>query len=171
MICGCCGVSIDGFPTDIHQVFPQAGFEIPMSERRARVTRVGEDLCCIDSDTPAERLFLRCVLQIPIIYADKDIGLGLWVEMSAKDVERIVGELWEDSTAPPFAGTISASIIPGIPELNRVNVTVQLRGDDNQRPLLKATDDGELKKIQASGVTVPEWHAITKLWSGDAAKC
>src|SRR5215469_11890469 len=96
-VCGTCGGTHDGFPTDRAWKLPDDVWAIPEPER-SQVAKFDADLCQM-----GERHFIRCVLYVPFAQRDGDFGWGIWVEVGPDDFFRYIEVYAKDGRGEPSA--------------------------------------------------------------------
>lgn len=105
--CSVCGTEHPKNELELYYVRPDPVFALSKREREKRC-KESDDLCTIDS----QRCFVRGLLPLPVHGWDHPYQVGIWVEVSEADFQRI-RELWDDeaqSTTPPFEGTLANDI-------------------------------------------------------------
>lgn len=126
-VCGTCGETHAGLPTDHAFKLPDAVWAVPEPERSARAKHT-PDLCRLD-----QRHFIRGVLHVPLREAGDSFGWGVWVEVDRAAFDRYLALYDADGSAePPFAGVL-ANAIPVYEGSLGTPVLVQLR-DRRTRP-------------------------------------
>jgi hypothetical protein len=106
-ICTDCGQEhpLDRLEVAFHR--PDVVAEVGSNERQARVQE-GNDLCVLDG----KRFFVRALLPLPVADSELPYNIGLWVEVSRRDFERVY-ELWdspEQSQEPAFLAHVANDI-------------------------------------------------------------
>ena len=97
--CSSCGKWHDELPLDFGADVPDLVYEIPPSERKARVVG-NSDFFVIDE----ENYFVRGVIEIPILGHEQTFNWGAWVSLSEKNFKRMTELLNSDEREkePPY---------------------------------------------------------------------
>jgi hypothetical protein len=79
----CCGKQYNTLPLDFGFNAPDHWLEIPKDER-PKLGKLDSDVCFIEDD-----IFVRGVVEIPIIGLNQSFRWGAWTSVSAKSFKRI----------------------------------------------------------------------------------
>ena len=157
--CVVCGETHAGDTRDIRLGLPQPIFLLD-DEERSRRAYVEDDFAILHGE-PADRYFVRALLELPIDGEHGYFGYGAWVEVSQEDVAAL-GELWHDEDgwrSDPFAGTLANELHPyafteGLP------VQIRLR-DVKLLPLVELDEaNHELVRAQRNGISAHRAHEL-----------
>lgn len=154
-ICGVCGKTHAGLPTDHGYKLPDEVWAIPEQERPERA-KFTADLCQYD-----DRHFVRCILLLPFTETNGDFGWGVWVEVERSVFERYFSLYETDASAePPYPAKL-ANALPGYDATLGTSVLIQF-GDRQQRPsvLFPSDDQSRLALEQRHGIDGSRYHEI-----------
>lgn len=159
--CSCCGKQHSTLLLDIACDAPDHWYQIPESEREHRAKR-DNDVCIIDR----KDIFVRGVIEIPIIGKDDRFRWGVWVSVSDESFDRIV-ELWDApviENEPPKPGLLCNNISEYPPTLN-LKTYLHLRGG-NLRPSIELElTDHPLAVDQRQGISIERVEEIAVTFS------
>lgn len=150
--CATCGAVHPIGGTELVYGLPDAIFELN-GEARTERAEISTDICMLDG----ARHFLRGVIPLPVIGADRPYRIGAWVEMSEDDI-RVVLSLWEDesqSMHPPFNGRL-ANEIHGHTGSRGLKVEVRLTGPTTRPDIRVLPSGNDLYERQREGITAHE---------------
>lgn len=105
--CAVCGSEHDPEALELGYRRPDAVLELDEATRAASVFE-NDDLCVID----ARRFFVRSTLPLPLTGSNDRYQIGVWVEVSPADFDRI-GKLWTDpaqAVEPPMSATLANEV-------------------------------------------------------------
>jgi hypothetical protein len=91
--CKCCGKQFNELPTCFHIPAPDLWMELTEAEQESR-GEINEDFCFLD-----EHIFIRGMIEIPIIGEPEQFAWDIWVSVTPKSFNRYV----ELSQGPEFA--------------------------------------------------------------------
>jgi hypothetical protein len=106
-ICSSCGQRNNHLPFDYGSDFPDIVFELPESERKARVIS-DSDFCVVDN----RYYFVRGIIQLHVVDYVQDFAWGVWVSLSEQNFGRMV-KLLNDPTRekePVYFGWLSTEL-------------------------------------------------------------
>jgi hypothetical protein len=108
-------------------------------EERARRVKETDDLCAIwaPQDDDRHRYFVRAILPVELLDAERDTAWGLWVEVASADFHHVV-EKWSDADQvrePPISGVL-ANRVAGYPDTIGLAVELQLAGPTSRPKIL-----------------------------------
>lgn len=140
LICSVCGKPHAA--TDIEFTFkrPDDFVLIPV-EARDIGAQSSDDLCAIWGDSDAQhRYFVRGLLPLPVAEWSGPYSLGVWLEVSKVDFDRI-RERWDDvdQSCEPAMPASLANSVPFHPKTCGLSGLLQLTGPDT-RPEFKLID-------------------------------
>jgi hypothetical protein len=153
--CGCCGQKFNTLQLDVAFKAPDHWFQIPKDEREGRC-RLDSDVCFIDKD-----IFVRGVLEIPILGLNDHFRWGTWVSVSLESFKRML-DLWNapvvENETPKFGWLCND--ISVYPETLHLKTHVHLRGG-NKRPSFELErTDHPLAIEQREGITIARVEEI-----------
>jgi hypothetical protein len=154
-VCGVCGKTHAGLPTDQGFQLPDEVWAILEPERSTRA-KFDADLCRY-----GDRYFVRSILILPFTEADGDFGWGVWVEVERHVFECYLSLYQADGSAePPHSGTL-ANALPSYDATLGMPVLIQF-GDRKQRPsvFFPSSDQSALALEQRQGIDVARYHEI-----------
>jgi hypothetical protein len=131
------------------------GFELPdevwaLSEaEQDEQVRYNDDLC-----QWGERVFIRCILPVPLKGEDDYFGWGAWAEVEPEVFERYL-ELYEEDgrEEPPAPGKLANQLPPYPGTTLGTRVMIQFQTPDDRPTLtLLETDKSRLAQDQRDGV-------------------
>jgi hypothetical protein len=153
--CRCCGKQFNTIQLDIAFKAPDHWFQMPEDER-ARLGRLDSDVCFIEED-----IFVRGVLEIPIIGLNELFRWGVWVSQSQESFKRVL-DLWTApviENEPPKFGWF-CNKISIYPETLHLKTHLHLRGD-NKRPSIELEPtDHPLAIEQRQGISMTRVEEI-----------
>jgi hypothetical protein len=153
--CRCCGKQFNTLQLDMEFKGPDHWFEIPKDERE-KLGQLDSDVCFIEDD-----IFVRGVLEIPILDLNDHFRWGTWVSVSVESFKRML-ELWTAPVVenePPKFGWLCNNI-SSYPETLQLKTHVHLRGG-NKRPSIELEPtDHPLAIEQRQGITVARVEEI-----------
>jgi len=154
-VCGFCGKTHAGLPTDRGYQLPDELWAIPKHERAERA-KFTTDLCQY-----GDRYFVRCVLLVPFIETAGDFGWGVWVEVERLVFDRYLALYEADGSAEPRHSGKLANALPGYDGTLGTAVLIQF-GDREDRPCayLAANDQSRLAEEQRHGIDAARYHEI-----------
>jgi hypothetical protein len=156
LTCAHCGKPAAAHELERFFIMPDAVCEIPKAERPGRVI-LHDDLCMLDK----ERCFVRGVLYLPMKGAEKEFGIGFWVEIE-KDVfmwycEHFSEDLLEVS---PSLGKLANELETSASWTLGLDVLVRW-GEKTKRPRFVVTSPmHELYRDQQKGITLSRAHQL-----------
>src|SRR5438552_19159500 len=118
-VCGVCGKSHAGLPTDYGYKLPDDVWAIPESERAGK-TKFTTDLCQYGS-----RHFIRCVMHLPFTETTGGFGWGVWVEVEQPIFERYLSLFEADGSAEPRHPGKLANTLPAYQPTIGTDVVIQ----------------------------------------------
>jgi hypothetical protein len=154
-VCGICGQTHAGLPTDQGYQLPDEVWAIPKQERPQRA-KFDADLCQFD-----DRLFIRCILYVPFTETDDAFGWGIWIEVEKWVFERYLSLYEVDGSGePPHPGKL-ANALPGYNATFGMNALIQF-GDRKDRPSVyfPSDDQSQLALEQRHGIDGSRYHEI-----------
>jgi hypothetical protein len=158
--CRCCGKQFSTILLDMAFKAPDHWFQIPEDERES-LGRLDSDVCFIEKD-----IFVRGVLEIPIIGLDEHFRWGVWVSVSLESFKRML-ELWtadviEDE--PPKFGWL-CNKLSLYPDTLHLKTHVHVRGG-NKRPSIELEPtDHPLAIEQRQGISMARVEEIVSALS------
>jgi hypothetical protein len=154
-VCGVCGKTHAGLPTDYGYKLPDEVWAIPEPERPERA-KFTDDLCQYGG-----RCFIRCVLFLPFTEADGAFGWGVWVEVEWPVFERYLSLYEADGSGEPRHPGKLANALPGYDATLGTSVLIQF-GSRTQRPsvYLLSDDQSPLALEQRRGIDASRHHEI-----------
>lgn len=127
--CRCCGKQFNTILLDMAFKAPDHWFQ-KREEERERIGKLGDDICIIEQD-----IFIRGVIEIPIIGVDDHFRWGTWVSVSEESFKRVI-ELWRapvvEGESPKFGWLCSKLSL--YPDTLHLKTNLHLRG---KRPLIE----------------------------------
>lgn len=154
-VCGTCGQSHDGFPTDQGWKLPDDVWAIP-EPGRAQKAKFDTDRCQL-----GDRYFIRCILYVPFSQRDGEFGWGVWVEVTDDDFFRYVAVYTQDARGEsPAHGTL-ANVISSYEDSAAERVTIQF-GTSTERPKVHTLPDSQtsLAREQRNGMDAARYHHV-----------
>lgn len=156
--CRTCGNHHAELPMAFGADAPALYFLIPEEERASRCD-LTPDLCLIDG----EHLFIRGVIEIPVVDGPHPFAWGVWASLSKASLQRVF-EMWEvegREAEPPYFGWLSTSL-PLYPETLHLKTHVHTR-PVGQRPLIELEPtDHPLAVEQRQGITMERVREIAE---------
>jgi hypothetical protein len=131
-------------------------------DERDRTVQENNDLSIIEG----KRFFIRGVLPIKVESREHVYNIGLWVELTQADFERIY-ELWEDpvqNKESPFDARIANSI-PTLPDTIDLSVVLQLTGPTSRPKIFVSPSLHRLYIEQAEGISEHRAHEYSSLFT------
>ncbi len=130
--CRCCGKQFNTLQLDMAFKAPDHWFEIPKDERE-KLGKLDSDVCFIEKD-----IFVRGVVEIPILDLNDHFRWGTWVSVSVESFKRML-DLWTapviENEPPKFGGALQRHLhLSGDTALDD---HVHVRGG-NKRPWIRA---------------------------------
>jgi hypothetical protein len=107
MLCAKCGEDHPLEEMELTFRRPDDAAKLSPEEREAHLQE-NSDLCIIKG----ERFFIRAVLPLPVDSRDRPYRIGLWVEVTKSDFERVY-DLWESEeqvSEPPIPAVVANDI-------------------------------------------------------------
>lgn len=156
--CSCCGKQHNTLQLDIAFNAPDHWIAIPEAEREHR-GKIDSEVCFMDR----EYIFVRGVLEIPIIGLNDHFRWGAWVCISEESFRRML-ELWTASTIenePPKPGRLANNIEPSLyPNTLNLKSYLHPRGG-NARPSIELVpSDHPLAVEQQQGISIARVEEI-----------
>jgi hypothetical protein len=153
--CSICGKEHPGLTTDWAYKLPDVVWAIPEGERKT-AARFSDDLCQF-----GERLFIRCVLPVPLRETGGEFGWGACAEFERPVFARYLELYDKDGSAEPADSGTLANALPAYVNSLGADVLVQFR-DASKRPTLhlREADDGLLAREQRSGIDDVRYHEV-----------
>ena len=154
-VCATCGLTHAGLPKDWAYQLPDDVWAIPESDRANRATW-SDDFCELDG-----RLFLRCVLLIPLVDSHDHFCWGVWVEVESPVFARYREIYDRDGSGEPLASGILANKIPCYEVAAGARVFVAF-GTAAERPTitLDPNSTSSLARDQRDGIDSARYHEI-----------
>ena len=153
--CGCCGKQFNTLPLDFGLDAPDHWLAIPEAER-GQVGRLDSDVCIIEDD-----IFIRGVIEIPILELNDCFRWGAWVSVSKDSFKRIL-DLWKAPVVenePPKFGWL-CNKISLYPDTLHLKANLHLRGG-NKRPSIELEPtDHPLAIEQREGISIARVEEI-----------
>ncbi|WP_445369239.1 DUF2199 domain-containing protein [Methylomonas sp. BW4-1] len=140
------------------------GFK-PKNEREQRVQE-NADLSVLDG----EQFFIRALLPLPVDEREAPYNLGIWVQVSQSDFERVY-ELWDEedqAQEPAFAATL-ANDIPNHPSTCGLAASLALTGPKTRPVLTLGPAEHPLVGEQTRGITAHRAAEYSSLCASSAA--
>ena len=134
-------------------------------ERDSRVQE-NRDLSVLDG----KQFFIRALLPLPVAEREAPYNIGLWVQVSQSDFERVY-ELWdeeEQAQEPAFAATI-ANDIPNQPPTCGLAAALSLTGPETRPVLTLGQTEHPLVGEQNRGITAHRAAQYSSLFAHSAA--
>jgi|HubBroStandDraft_1064217.scaffolds.fasta_scaffold51057_2 hypothetical protein len=148
--CHCCGKQFNELPLDFACKVPDPWLAIPTAERDQR-GRLSDNVCVIDG----RDIFIRGVIEIPVIGLDDRFAWGVWVSVSKLSYARI-RELWDAPVIkdePPRFGWLCNNISVYPPTMN-LKTQIHLRGGGLRPSIELEPTDHPLAVEQRQGMPV-----------------
>jgi hypothetical protein len=158
--CSCCNADQRGL-MDLVKKLPDPIFLIPENERAQR-TKIGSDLCVLDS----EHFFVRAVLYLPIREADDCFCFGVWGTLAQNNFDTYYAEF--ENRQPEFGPFFSwlCSSLPPYDSWGLASDMIFLPG--NRRPVIQLHEaDHPLVAAQRDGISLEEVKQIYAAWGHD----
>jgi hypothetical protein len=155
--CGCCGRQFNTLQLDIGFKAPDYWLEIPEAERRGKL---GKDACIIDH-VDGKDIFIRGVIEIPIIGLNEHFRWGAWASLSEESFRRAL-ELWTApviENEPPKFGWLSNKISI-YPDTLNLATHVHLRGGKLRPAIELEPTDHPLAVEQREGISLARVEQI-----------
>jgi hypothetical protein len=153
--CRCCGKQYNTLPLDFGFDAPDHWVAIPEAERN-QYGKIDSDVCFIDDD-----IFVRGVVEIPIIGLNDHFRWGAWTSVSPDSFKRIL-ELWNAPVVenePPKFGWL-CNKVPIYPNTMHLETNLHLRGG-NKRPSIELEPtDHPLAIEQRQGICIERVEEI-----------
>jgi hypothetical protein len=149
--CRCCGKQFNTLQLDIMYYAPDHWVAIPEAERKGQID---DDVCFLHHNDGMD-IFLRGVIEIPIIGLNENFRWGAWVAVTEEGFRRAL-ELWtaqviEDE--PPLGGLIGNNIST-YPDTINLQAYVHLR-PGKLRPAIELLPlDHPLANEQRQGISM-----------------
>jgi hypothetical protein len=157
--CGCCGKQFNTLPLDFSPEAPDYWLQIPEAEREQR-GKIDEDVCII-KHSDGRDIFLRGVIEIPIIGIDECFRWGAWVSLSEESFGRVL-DLWTAEVIenePPKFGWLSNKISI-YPNTLNLKTHVHLRPGKLRPAIELEPTDHPLAIEQRDGITMDRVEEI-----------
>jgi len=158
--CGCCGKQFNTLQLDIAFKAPDYWLQIPEGNRRGKL---GEDACIIDYGDDGKDIFIRGVLEVPIIGRDDYFGWGVWTSLSEESFKRAL-DLWTAEVIenePPKFGWLSNEISTSLyPSTLNLATHVHLRPGKLRPAIELEPTDHPLAIEQREGITIARVEEI-----------
>ena len=140
---------------------PDIVAKLSTEEREARVQE-NKDLCILDT----KRFFIRALLPLPVIERDSSYNLGLWVEVSAADFDRIY-EIWDaqDQAQEPAFKVQVANDIPFNPPAFGLSAELFLTGPTSRPIVILDLVEHPLVEEQIHGISSHRSAQYSSLFS------
>jgi hypothetical protein len=135
--------------------------ELEAAERESRVQE-NNDLCILDG----KRFFVRALLPLPVLEGVQPYNVGLWVEVSQRDFERVY-ELWDaaDQADEPSFDAQVANDIPLHPPVLGLAARLSLTGPTTRPEVTLETAEHPLVGEQVRGITVHRASEYSRLFA------
>jgi len=155
--CGCCGKQFNTILLDIVYHAPDHWVAIPEADRRGKID---QDVCFLHHSDGMD-IYLRGVIEIPIIGLNDHFRWGAWVAVTEEGFERAL-ELWtaeviEDE--PPLGGRIGNNIC-SYPETFNLTAHVHLRPGKLRPAIELLPADHPLAIEQREGISLARVEQI-----------
>jgi hypothetical protein len=155
--CRCCGKQFNTILLDIAYHAPDHWVAIPEAERKGKID---EDVCFLNHSDGMD-IFLRGVIEIPIIGLDECFRWGAWVSLSEESFRRAL-DLWtaeviEDE--PPKFGWLSNNI-DIYPNTLNLATHIHLRPGKLRPAIELESTDHPLAIEQREGITLERVEEI-----------
>lgn len=142
------------------------GFELPdevwaLTEAElSEQVRYNDDLC-----QWGDRVFIRCILPVPLKGADDYFGWGAWTEVEPEVFERYLELYEEDGRAePPVPGKLANRLPPYPGTTLGARVVIQFQTPDDRPTLtLLETDKSRLAQEQREGIDAARHREILEI--------
>jgi hypothetical protein len=154
--CHCCGKRHNELPLAMGHDSPDPWLGLSDAERESR-GEISSDTCIIDG----RHFFVLGCLEIPLIDQADIFRWLVWVSVSKKSIERIVG-LWETDirdTEPPFFGWLSNNI-PIYPNTFALKTNLYLRNHGTRPFIHLEPTDHPLAIEQREGISLQRVEEI-----------
>lgn len=157
--CSSCGVWHDELPLDYGAEAPYAVYEIPASERDARIVGNSE-FVVVDN----RYYFVRGIIEIPILDQEQSFSWGVWVSVSAKSFRRMIEMLdqTDDVQEPPCFGWLSTPLPYSESTLN-LKATVRTERAGVRPKIELETSSHPLALEQKQGITMQRVQQIAEV--------
>ena len=157
-VCSRCGERHDELSFDYHVAAP--AYWSPDQETD-ETSELGEDQCVVRG----EHFFVRGLIRLPVLDAERDFHWGAWVSLSKENFLRM-SELWDAAgreAEPPYFGWLS-TVLPGY-EPTTLNLRTLVHTEPlGYRPLIEIeASDHPLAAEQRDGITVARVQEIAEL--------
>jgi hypothetical protein len=154
-VCGVCGESHEGLPTDTAFTLPDEVWALPVEERSTRA-KWTEDLCQF-----GERYFIRCLLPIPFTDQAGYYGWGVWAQVEWSIFQKYLELYDQDGTKEPSVFGLLANQIPTYAQTLGLPVRIQFE-KSTERPTVQfaASQDHELAREFITGISYARYHEI-----------
>lgn len=165
MKCAFCGEDHPIDSLELSYRRPDDAASLAEDERSERVQE-NADLCIIDG----KRFFVRGVLPLPVEECERPYNLGVWVEVSQPDFERIYA-LWDEPNQvnEPRFSAVLANNIDGLPPTVRLAAELELTGPTTRPGVHVALADHPLYEEQNAGVSPHRAHEYSSFFAKSAA--
>jgi hypothetical protein len=155
--CRCCGKQFNTLQLDIAYYAPDHWVAIPETERKGKID---EDVCFLHHNDGMD-IFLRGVIDIPIIGLNENFRWGAWVAVTEEGFRRAL-DLWtaeviEDE--PPLGGLIGNNIST-YPDTINLQAYVHLRPGKLRPAIELLPTDHPLAIEQREGITLARVEEI-----------
>ena len=120
-------------------------------EKREKKCKYNDDIYICEG----HNFYIRCVLPLPVHDKDEDYSLGVWIQVSENNFNKI-WDLWDDekqSKEPPMDGLL-ANTVPLTEGSKNTKVLVQLTGPTSRPKVLIQDEECSLYKEQTCGITI-----------------
>lgn len=149
--CRCCGKQFNTILLDIAYHAPDHWVAIPEADRRGRIDT---DVCFLHQNDGMD-IFLRGVIEIPIIGSNENFSWGAWVAVTREGFDRAL-ELWtaeviEDE--PPLGARIGNNIC-SYPDTINLTAYVHLRPGKFRPAIELLSEDHPLAIEQRGGISM-----------------
>jgi hypothetical protein len=155
--CGCCGKQFNTILLDIAYHAPDHWVAIPEAERRGKID---QDVCFLHHGDGMD-IFLRGVIEIPIIGLNENFRWGTWVAITEEGFRRAL-DLWTAETIedePPLGGWLGNDI-SNYPDTINLATHVHLRPGKLRPAIELLSVDHPLAVEQREGITLERVEEI-----------
>jgi len=160
--CSCCGKQHGSLLLDIACAAPDQWLEIPESEREQR-GKISDDICII---IDRKDVFVRGVIEIPILGRDDRFRWGVWASVSVEGFYRI-DALWDEPVVvnePPIPALLCNDIDEYPPTLD-LKASLHLRGGNLRPSIVLEPTDHPLAIEQREGMSMERLEEIAAAYS------
>jgi len=154
--------SLESLSLDWGFSLPDEVWAIPEDERDGQA-RYNDDLC-----QWGDRVFIRCILPVPLKGADDYFGWGAWAEVEAEVFERYLDLYDADGREePPHPAKLANRLAPYPGTTLGTRLLIQFQTPD-ERPtlILLEGDKSRLAQDQRDGIDAARHHEILEICEG-----